>query len=503
MQSLRSTAERYDERLQICSPAEAKVQTLDEIPPGVALISALHSLRAEPMTGWAAIKLAGHFERAKAWLESESMIPVATALAWTESLPGGSVMTSVAEVGDELAAAANLGTTSATNTVALVSQVNESLPLSWEALNRGEWTLAHLRSLARATRTSTPQTAMAVEEAIVPAAIGQCWSPHRVELEAAKTAIAIDPDGAPERARKARETDNVEFHSGADETATIHATGQALTMRQMMDAIERLAQQLGEDGDDRPIGQRRITAMHMLIVGKQQATTGSGSEIVVSMDINTLAAFRDGVAELSGYGPITAETARTLMADAAFRRMITDPITGDMIDLGTRRYRPSEPLLRHVMKRDGCCRFPGCARPARSCDCDHIVNHPIGGTDRDNLHMLCRRHHNQKTHNGWKVTRNLDGSETWTSRFGLTHTRQRPAYVVEPVYPPDEEHLPDDADDTVLNSDPDPPWEDDPLPEPPTITLEEYFEFSEDLERAAISGANKHYDAFYRSSDAA
>jgi hypothetical protein len=87
--------------------------------------------------------------------------------------------------------------------------------------------------------------------------------------------------------------------------------------------------------------------------------------------------------------------------------------------------------------------------------------------------------------------------------LGFTHTRRRPRYDVEPVYPPADDHLADDADDETLDSDPDPPSQDEPLPEAPTITLEEYFEFTDDLEQAAIIGANKHYDCFYRSGHAA
>jgi hypothetical protein len=503
MQSTRSTAQRYDERLEICHPAEVKVAALAEMPPGQELISRLHALRGEPMTGSTAIKVAGLWQKCKSWCEAESMIPVATALDWRESLPSNDLLSAIPDVGDELAAETNLSTTTATNLVSLVAEVNERLSLSWEALDRGEWTLAHLRAFANATRNATPSAAMAVEAVIVPAALAQCWTPHQVKKETATALVAIDPDGASERAKKAREDDNVEFYSGHDETATINATGSALSMREMMDAIEALARRLGEDGDARPIGQRRITAMRMLILGETAATIGAGTEVVVAMDINVLAAFRNGVAEVSGYGPITAETARTLMADAAFRRMITDPLTGDLIDLGTTRYRPSEALLRFVMTRDGTCAFPGCSRAARNCDCDHVINHPIGGTDRHNLHMLCRRHHNQKTHGGWTVVRNLDGSEVWTSRFGLSHTRWRPAYEVAPVYPPNDDHLSDDADRDLLNSDPDPPQADDPLPEEPTISLEDYFEFTDDLERAAIIGANKHHDAFYRSGHAA
>lgn len=69
-----------------------------------------------------------------------------------------------------------------------------------------------------------------------------------------------------------------------------------------------------------------------------------------------------------------------------------------------------------IIGRDGACMFPGCTRSAVNADMDHITNYDDGGpTATDNLHALCRRHHNEKTKGLWNVTRSLDGTEYWTS----------------------------------------------------------------------------------------
>jgi hypothetical protein len=75
---------------------------------------------------------------------------------------------------------------------------------------------------------------------------------------------------------------------------------------------------------------------------------------------------------LDGYGPITADTARALAADqtGTWRRLVIDPIFGQVIDYGTTRYRPPSHLAELVIARDGTCTFPPCNRPARSCDLD-------------------------------------------------------------------------------------------------------------------------------------
>jgi hypothetical protein len=73
--------------------------------------------------------------------------------------------------------------------------------------------------------------------------------------------------------------------------------------------------------------------------------------------------------------------------------------------------------------------FPDCPIDARSCDLDHIETYldpdtggPPGQTRADNLACLCRRHHRLKTFTAWTYHRNPDGSYTWTSPHGRTHT---------------------------------------------------------------------------------
>lgn len=82
-------------------------------------------------------------------------------------------------------------------------------------------------------------------------------------------------------------------------------------------------------------------------------------------------------------------------------------------------YAATESQRALIIGRDGTCRFPGCTRSAAAADMDHITNHAEGGpTSTDNLHSLCRRHHNEKTKGLWDVTRSLEGTEYWTSIGG-------------------------------------------------------------------------------------
>lgn len=119
------------------------------------------------------------------------------------------------------------------------------------------------------------------------------------------------------------------------------------------------------------------------------------------------------------------------------RRLITDPQTGRALDLGRRRYEVSEPLRRWIIARDRTCRFPGCSRRASACQLDHVAAWSDGGgTDASNVHALCTRHHQLKTHGGWRVSReDATGLTVWTSPTGRTYWVD-PEPVVAPAAPP-------------------------------------------------------------------
>ena len=141
--------------------------------------------------------------------------------------------------------------------------------------------------------------------------------------------------------------------------------------------------------------------------------------INVTIDLPTLLNMAKNPGQLSGYGPIPASLARELAADGNWKRFITDPTSGELLDIGRKSYRPSQHLVDFLIARDRTCRFPGCRYPAHRSDIDHVTPWDDGGkTTPENLGSLCRRHHRLKTHGGWKVTSARDGSCEWISPNG-------------------------------------------------------------------------------------
>src|SRR5699024_4215258 len=104
--------------------------------------------------------------------------------------------------------------------------------------------------------------------------------------------------------------------------------------------------------------------------------------------------------------------------DATWRRLVTDPLTGALLDHGHRTYRPPAALDSHVRARDGTCRFPTTLTDAGHADLDHtialdhadvhdcsVVSCARGGgvTAHHHLGALSRRAHVARTHHHWKL----------------------------------------------------------------------------------------------------
>ncbi|MEO8907912.1 MAG: DUF222 domain-containing protein, partial [Microbacteriaceae bacterium] len=150
--------------------------------------------------------------------------------------------------------------------------------------------------------------------------------------------------------------------------------------------------------------------------------------VYVTVPVMTLMGLSDEPAALEGYGPIDPEIARQLAAEApSFYRILTDPVTGTVLDIDRKRYRPPADMRRWLRVRDQTCRFPFCGRRAIDCDIDHTLAWEGDGKTRTpNLAHLCGRDHGLK-HGlkcgaSWHVKQTDGGVLHWTSPTGRGYT---------------------------------------------------------------------------------
>jgi len=151
------------------------------------------------------------------------------------------------------------------------------------------------------------------------------------------------------------------------------------------------------------------------------------------------------VAELEGIGPITPAVARLFALGGTWRRIVTDPITGLVHDVGRTSYRPPAEMARYVRERDRTCIRPGCSVPANNCQLDHGLAWALGGVTASwNLEPLCDPDHDGKTAGGFRIETGLEGVYVWTAPSGHRYQREADGTLVQlaPRAWPDPEEIP-------------------------------------------------------------
>ena len=185
-------------------------------------------------------------------------------------------------------------------------------------------------------------------------------------------------------------------------------------------------------GEDRSKGQRLADAL----VGFLQEHVVVQVNVDVVIGADQLVGDNDWTPESKRLGPIGSEIARDLCMspDARWRRLVTDPVSGELVAMSTSAYRIPQHLRDAIKARDVSCRFPGCHTRAEFFDCDHIVPHPAGETCASSLAGLCRRHHRTKTFTAWKVERDPSAPRhelVWTSPLGRSYRTASRRYAQE------------------------------------------------------------------------
>jgi hypothetical protein len=138
--------------------------------------------------------------------------------------------------------------------------------------------------------------------------------------------------------------------------------------------------------------------------GKLFSRSGLRAHVQITVGLSTLLGLDEEPGDLAGHGPVSAQTARDLAfgLGSTWRRLVTDPLSGALLDYGRTTYRPPAALADHVRARDVTCRTPNCTRPATSCDLDHVISWPAGATSENNLQTKCDIDHRLKHEGGWR-----------------------------------------------------------------------------------------------------
>ena len=168
-------------------------------------------------------------------------------------------------------------------------------------------------------------------------------------------------------------------------------------------ALEPLARKSGAY-DDRSREQRQADALVELAMGGQQKTN-----LQVTSSVETLLGLMGApAAEMEFTLPVSSRTVERLACDCSVTRILLQDSV--VIDVGRAKRVVSGPARRALNSRDGHCTWPGCERPATWSAAHHVV-HWIhgGGTELDNLVLLCHRHHWLVHEGNWQLVKTDDG----------------------------------------------------------------------------------------------
>jgi hypothetical protein len=346
---------------------------------------------------------------------------------------------------EEVASALRLSPNTAQIRIDVARTLTNHLPTICSALATGEISAAHATVIAKESaeiisRGASESVIKEIEEKAL--AHAEFHTPSQVANKVRATIAKLAPSEFEDAVSIARDARKVSLFPESDGMCTLVAFLPAQDAQTIMLAIDKLARadvkESMHDGatpnsaiptmlnkDSRSIDMKRADALTQLASAylatsvNELQTHRRPVTVNLTIDLPTLMGLTENPGQIAGYGAIPASVARELAADAKWRRFITDPITGNLIDYGRQSYEPPQDLKDFLIARDQTCRFPGCRQSARRSDIDHAQAWDDGGkTSADNLGVLCRRHHQMKTHGGWRLISNADGSCEWISPLG-------------------------------------------------------------------------------------
>ena len=337
---------------------------------------------------------------------------------------------------EDVSTALRLSAGTAQSRIDVARTLVNHLPNTCSALATGDISLAHANVIAKETAAAirdglTEYQIFEVEQRAI--AHAEFHTPAQVANQVRTSLARIAPETFEDTVARARDTRRVSCYNDSDGMSTVVAILPAADAQVVMNAIESFIRLTGADieNKDGSVGAKDVRSTDMKRADALTAIAAASLSsspvtphrrpisINVTIDLPTLLGLAENPGQLAGYGAIPASVARELASDGKWKRFITDPQTGNLLDYGRESYEPPQALKDFLIARDRTCRFPGCRRSAALSDLDHAQSWDEGGsTSAENLGALCRRHHRLKTHDGWSVTSHGDGSCTWVSPLG-------------------------------------------------------------------------------------
>ncbi|GAA0587970.1 DUF222 domain-containing protein [Kribbella sandramycini] len=453
------------------------------LPPGGELAAALESVRPQHLSPMALIEFMKAAERLAAWAAAMKAAGMATFYrqrkAQAAESPRPVVVDSSGRPVDperswaaEVGAALHLSTNTSVRHMETALRVTGPLAATFTAVRTGALTWSKALAISESTQGLSDEDAQAVESHVLRRAAHQTHANLRKSLrgQVAKRASVAEADSH----RAAVQERTCKIVPLADGMAGLWVVHTADKIQQMWVAVQAMsdlakrdrtrptttpaktpdktvapapaktsndASAVGERPEKRTAEQRRADVVADVFgqilsngldwLGRRLPDKHRRRpHIEVVIPASTLLGLDDDPCELSGYGPIPADLGRRIAADGTWRRLLTDPMNGTVLEASTTRHDPGALVSETLLARHPVCAWPGCNRASRECDRDHGTPFAVSGrTSLAGLAPFCGYHHVIKDTPqwGWITTNHPDGSVTLATPTGHRYTTVPPA----------------------------------------------------------------------------
>ena len=272
--------------------------------------------------------------------------------------------------------------------------VTTELPRTFAALATGATTEWRAMLVARETASLSAEH-RAVVDAEIDGRLVE-WGDRQVEAETRRIAYRLDPYAVTARARRAESERRVSLRPAPDTMSKLSALLPVAQGVAVFAALGAHADTCRAAGDDRGRGQIMADTLVERVTGQAQASAVPVEVNLVMTDSSLIGtpqtsggetSEREEPAVLLGYGPVPAPWARDFIRDTGtdtdsdaavwLRRLYTDPSSGDLVAMDSRRRRFDGGLRDFLILRDQVCRTPWCDAPIRHLD--HVIPAEDGG----------------------------------------------------------------------------------------------------------------------------
>lgn len=334
----------------------------------------------------------------------------------------------------------------------LARVVRTELPHTWAAWRAGRVTEWRATVVARETACLSLEHRLAIDELLAADLDSfEAMSDREVAGRAQSEAARLDAEAVTARRRNAESERRVSIRPAPDTMVWLTALLPVAAGVAAFAALTRDAESAVAQGDPRTKGQVMADELIDRILGRRRTggaedsedaegseRTSSAGRTSRSIDLNlvmsheALLGTADDEARLAGFGPIPAELAREIVANALgrgeevwLRRLYASPTTGELVAMDSRARLFPAGLARFVRLRDQVCRTPWCDAPIRHVD--HVVRHGADGpTSATNGQGVCEACNYAKDAPRWRARPGPGGTVTTTTPTGHSRTTRPP-----------------------------------------------------------------------------